>query len=411
MAENLFRKVSLERISSPEQLDKLLVIVKIKGWLALLCLVGITVAIVAWSVVGTLPIATEGRGILLDPRGLQGVYSQTEGQVVQILARTGGEIKKGETLLVMQNPIFAIKLREQMHRIEALKSLIAKLEKDFEIEKKIKDEELTKKLELEELILKTQKAKLAIMEKELEQAAPSRKPNLENEILEQKALMESQLLSISIFHSEKLLDATVKHLDVFHSELHKLVGEYDLLKMQKESLVIKAPHDGRVIEIDVELGRQIEPGAPLMWIQSGGEKGKILPFYCFVPVNMGEKIKPGMGAQISFLAVDTQLYGQLLGRVERVLPYAASRNAQQLAGIPSKVLKGYLGAGLTSILVVIDPILDPKTPTGYKWTTKLGPPEWLNPGAIGTARIILEEKKPISYALPVFKGKRTQSGS
>ena len=42
MTRDLFRKVSIERLTSPEQLDKLLIIVKIRGWLALIALLIIT---------------------------------------------------------------------------------------------------------------------------------------------------------------------------------------------------------------------------------------------------------------------------------------------------------------------------------------------------------------------------------
>jgi len=40
-----------------------------------------------------------------------------------------------------------------------------------------------------------------------------------------------------------------------------------------------------------------------------------------------------MPAQISLIAIDSQKYGLIEGEVLRVLPYAASLSAQQLAGI------------------------------------------------------------------------------
>jgi HlyD family secretion protein len=408
MAENLFRKVSLERITSPEQLDKLLVIVKIKGWIALVCILGVTFAIILWSFFGSIPIAATGKGILLDPQGLRAIYSQAEGRVVQILTQTGSEVKKGDNLIVMVNPIYEIQLREELHRIASIKRTISILEEERQFEIKMREEEYNKKQQLDELILKNQKAKLAILEKELATSSFEKKTDLEKEIIEQKTIIQAQLSTMSIFHTNLLLSETNQKLDDANMRLHLQQGNYDILKTKNDALTIKAPDKGRIIELDVELGRQITPRTPLLWIQTPVPEGEVLPFYAFIPIDKGEKIQAGMLAQISFLAIDTQQYGQLLGRVKRVLPYAGSLSDQQLAGIPTRILKGYLEAETTSILVVIDPIIDRATPSGYKWTTPNGPPNKLDPGFIGTARIILEQKKPISYAFPVFKGTRTQ---
>ena len=53
----LFRKAALERLSSPEQLDKAIVVSSPVSWLAL---IGVTVIIVAgilWLVYGDLPVS------------------------------------------------------------------------------------------------------------------------------------------------------------------------------------------------------------------------------------------------------------------------------------------------------------------------------------------------------------------
>ena len=403
MPTNLFRKVSIERLTSPEQLDKLLIIVKLRGWLALITLLLITAAILVWSFFGQIPIATTGKGILLDPRGLQGVYSRVEGRITRIFARTGASVKKGEVLVMMENPLIEVKMDEATHQINFLKENIKTEESLYEKEKKVKEEEFNRKKELETLILENQKAKLALLEKQLSQAPTEKKESLQSEIIEQRNIIQTQLSTIEIFHSEQKMTATNERIDTLKIELFQKEGELRILQVQLSSLVIKAPSDGKVIEIDVMLGRAISPGTPMVWVQAHPGKDTTLPFYSFVPVSMGEKIKKGMKAHISLLAVDAQKYGQIKGEVLRVLPYAASLSAQQLAGIPSRVIREYLSANPTSILVVIQPIRDPSTPTGYKWTTAKGPPmEEIPPGAIGTARIILQSKRPITYVLPIL---------
>lgn len=61
----LFRKVALERLASPEQLDRLMQITTPRGWLALLVLGFAIVALVIWSILGQIPTTIDAQGILL----------------------------------------------------------------------------------------------------------------------------------------------------------------------------------------------------------------------------------------------------------------------------------------------------------------------------------------------------------
>jgi hypothetical protein len=64
MAE-LYNKAALERLSSPEQLDKAISVSKPISWLALLGVTVIIAAAVVWSIFGTLPTVTPVNGIIL----------------------------------------------------------------------------------------------------------------------------------------------------------------------------------------------------------------------------------------------------------------------------------------------------------------------------------------------------------
>ncbi len=403
MPTNLFRKVSLERLSSPEQLDKLLIIVKLRGWLALAILVLITISILAWSFLGQIPITATGKGILLNPRGLQGIYSRVDGRITRILARTGALVKKGDVLAIMENALFEIKFNESIQQLETLKNALKKEKDLYEKERELKQTELKKKMELEDLILENQKAKLALLEKQLSESTADQKNNLEKELIEQRNIIQTQLASIEIFLDQAMLAETNERIISLENEISIKQGDLKILDTQKQGLTITSPENGRVIEIDVMLGREVNIGTPMFWVQLQEEKKEPLPFYSFIEVGMGEKIEKGMPAYISLLSIDSQKYGQIEGKVLRVLPYAASLRAQQLAGIPSTIIREYLSVSPTSILVVIAPTEDRSTPSGYKWTTKSGPPiDDIHPGAIGTTRIILQSKKPIRYVLPIL---------
>lgn len=91
MAE-LYRKSALERISSPDQLDKVVKITSPLSWLALLAITLIIIVTVIWSIVGSLPVTVTTQGIVAAPVSTNAVYLQESGTVVSAMVRPGDEL-------------------------------------------------------------------------------------------------------------------------------------------------------------------------------------------------------------------------------------------------------------------------------------------------------------------------------
>ena len=90
---SIFRKEALERLSSPEQLDQLMQIVTPRSWLPLAALGGLLACGLTWSFLGSIPVTTTGRGVLVydDPpapgkpsESLLGVTYFSAGEIAQI---------------------------------------------------------------------------------------------------------------------------------------------------------------------------------------------------------------------------------------------------------------------------------------------------------------------------------------
>jgi len=131
-----------------------------------------------------------------------------------------------------------------------------------------------------------------------------------------------------------------------------------------------------------------------------------LKIYAFIPLNEAAQIQSGMEAKCSLNTVNSSTYGMLRGTVREILPYPASLSDPLVKAIPSESLRKYLiGGDIPSMLILIDPIIDATTPSGLSWTSKEGPPEHLESGMIGLARITLDNVKPISYVIPSIRKK------
>jgi HlyD family secretion protein len=94
----IFRKESLERLSSPEQLDQLMQVVSPKAWLPLASLAALVVVAIVWSIVGRIPISVSGQGVLIRPRKVIQLQSPTDGQLTTLNVKVGDFVKKGDVL-------------------------------------------------------------------------------------------------------------------------------------------------------------------------------------------------------------------------------------------------------------------------------------------------------------------------
>src|SRR5918912_1009761 len=102
MQDTIFREQALERLSSPEQLDQVMQVTPLRGWLALVALAAVVVAAVAWGVVGTIPVEVSGQGLLLGQEGLRRLLAPTDGTVVD--HRRGGEmVRRGDAVVRLQD--------------------------------------------------------------------------------------------------------------------------------------------------------------------------------------------------------------------------------------------------------------------------------------------------------------------
>lgn len=98
MSRQIFRKVALERLSSPEQLDQLVKITTPSGWLALAALIMLLVLVLGWAVFGTIPSQVSGPAILIPTGGIKNVASPFGGQVSELLVTAGQVVEEGQVV-------------------------------------------------------------------------------------------------------------------------------------------------------------------------------------------------------------------------------------------------------------------------------------------------------------------------
>ena len=88
----LYRKSALEKISSPEQLDKALTVTSPMSWIALAAVTFVIVVTIVWSIIGTIPVTVTTTGVVASPVSTNAVFTPETGTVNAVLIHPGSEI-------------------------------------------------------------------------------------------------------------------------------------------------------------------------------------------------------------------------------------------------------------------------------------------------------------------------------
>ena len=97
---NLYRKSSIEKLSSPEQLDKAIRITSSFSWLVIIGVFIIVVIVSVWAFIGRLPETQTVSGVIVDKSDVYAVYSNKTGTVVDVKKRSGDKVAAGEVIAV-----------------------------------------------------------------------------------------------------------------------------------------------------------------------------------------------------------------------------------------------------------------------------------------------------------------------
>ena len=95
---SLYRKSSIEKLSNPEQLDRVIVISSPMSWLALVGILVVVIVTIIWSIIGTLPATVTANGILVSPSDAGAVYAKEAGTVTEVVKTSGAKVKSGDVI-------------------------------------------------------------------------------------------------------------------------------------------------------------------------------------------------------------------------------------------------------------------------------------------------------------------------
>ncbi len=442
MSENkLFRKVSLDRLSSPEELDQRLTVTSPIGWVALIAVAVLILAGLVWGFCGSISEKAVGNGMIISSGGINRVIHHANGQITDVSIHDGDYVEKGEVIARIDQTGLIVRINKSKEDLAAAKAIdldnlklnnsllntnvygkIGEIYRNYEVAQA--------NLEAQRIYYNTQKDQA---EYELEQSRIQYEEAKEKHA-SSKALYESGAVSKSEYNaaqrqlivSELAYNTKKQNFNISSlSQLQKAEADYESQrKWLKDTIVVSildlenniktmqrdlknnseivANVSGRVLELKAKKGDIVQAGGVVCTISEDKKATDSLEAVVYVPVEKGKTIMPGMEVNISPSTVKKEENGFMLGNVVSVSKYPSSGQGMMLT-LGNQELAQQLSGNKANIEVRIELIMDKGTQSGYKWSTPKGPATVIDDGTFCVGEVKVDQKRPISMVIPFIK--------
>lgn len=173
-------------------------------------------------------------------------------------------------------------------------------------------------------------------------------------------------------------------------------------KPESPAASVASPFAARVLQRPIREGEQVKAGDTLMVLEPLDEP---LQTRLFVPVAEGYPVQRGMDVRVWPSQVNKSEYGYLIGKVRGAAKFPISQ-AEMARVVQNEDLARQLGGAGPTLQVGVELTPDPKTVSGYRWSSASGSPLPLYSGTPCRASIIVSRQRPIDLVFPGLAGKR-----
>jgi HlyD family secretion protein len=410
----IFRKVAMDRLSSPEQLDQLTQVTNPRGWLALAGFGAIILVAIGWGVLGRIPERVSGTGMLLKSGGVLEVGAPSGGQVSDVSVQVGELVREGQVIARIDQPELADQLQQARVAVANARAEDSQVRafqgRDQQLRATMRAQERGSKLAAiaaDERSLRWLEEKIAAQEQLVRQGLLTRGALVatreQYDASKQKVAQARNGLTQLDAQSLSAQNTSRDQLQSRAQALEAALRKADELEreIRTKSQVVSS-YTGRILEVMTEQGAVVQRGAPIISLDMTGRTVKGLEAVLYVPAAHGKQIQPGMPIQIAPSTVKQEEYGLMLGRVTYVSNFpATSRGVQRV--MKNDQLVQALTGGTAPYEVHADLAIDPTTRSRYRWSSSGGPPVEIQSGTLAVGNIEIASRRPIALVIPLFR--------
>lgn len=398
--KKLFREASLERLSSPDKLDQLMVVTSRRAWFALSALILAVALAIAWGFLGVIPTRVQGQGVLMKTGGIQSVAVSAAGRISDISVNLGDEVRQGQLVARLAQPELLDQMRVKRAEINGLEGQLEWLEGFRDQQDMLQDNYIQQRRRNLEELLRINESRYEV-QRELESAGLITRQELLQTVQRiEDTKAELTQLDLSNLENDQQITSQIQSLEIqiaqSESQLNSLVSQYE------SAVQVISPYAGRVVEIQANTGQPVSPGTEIINLERIGRNIKSLEATVFTSATQGKRVEPGMEVLISPSGVRREEYGYMLGYVTSVSEFPATYEGM-MRTLSNDTLVRDLLAGGAVFEVKADLIPNPMMPSGYSWSSGQGPDETIRSGSLASAQITVREQRPITLVIPTLR--------
>jgi HlyD family secretion protein len=410
----IFRKVSLDRLASPEQLDQTMQVTTPRGWIALATIVVLMSAAAIWAFEGSLLNKVSGRGILVRSGGVLEVVAPASGRISDVAVTVGDSVTQGQVVAWLAQPELNDQVQQARAKLHGLRiqqeQSVRFADQDAILQRRALAQERTN---LEQSIAATEDAlrwltdRAAAQEQLVAQGLLTRSTLVGTrqqyeQTREKIRSMKHDLAQVAV---RELDTDNHRHETIRNGEmqLEQAQADFERLDAQLKSYAqIVSPYTGRILEVMTEQGKIVARGEPVLSLDLTGHAVQDLVAIVYVPSLQGKLVRPGMQIQIAPSTVRREEFGMMLGKVTFVSDFPATPKGMERV-LKNDQLVNTLSGGGAPYEVHAELVVDPETPSQYRWSSSKGPPTKIQSGTLALASITVESQRPIAKVIPLMR--------
>ena len=441
----IFRKVALERLSTPDQLDQALLLTPSAIRPVLYFAALVVLAIVVASVLISVPITASGIGIVLQAQGMAEVMAPGSGRVIALQVDLGQTVTKGQLLATLAQPDLENGLQTVRAELKDLQDQRARITRIQQTDHALQTQQILQQRRELSTRLASGKLRRAWLTQRVEQdlalrsagyLSQNRLRETEAELLQINDLIgqtESQLQALAgtlasarHAHERETIDLTVRIATLEHrrDELAQ--------RLSRETRLI-SDQDGVVSEMKIAVGDVLASGQPVIGLLPAALHGPALvqspgsapnpgtaksttsatpttptnpsvsrlQVIAYLPAGEAKKVRPGMEIRVTPDNVKKEEFGSIMGQVLSVAPIPATFEGMQRT-LRNRQLVQNLSQNGAPIELRLALSADPGRPSGLRWTSR-GPNHRLETGTTVQAEVVVKRMRLLTLALPALE--------
>ncbi len=410
--QQLFRKVALQRLSSPDRVDALLGLRRPPTpWIWASAAIALLAALY-WGIAGRVEQKVAGRCILISPSGVAEISAAAAGRVTNLAVRVGDRVVPGQEIgRILREDLF-----EQIEQALARLGELERRQKEVAgfgtlTGKQTQQAGNAERASIDEQMrLAAERAKAFEQRLEVEsglaaQGLITRQTTLDTEqalagqILERERLRDrAKQLVLQSAEEDRQRNRERISIEFQVSEARRNLGA--LRDMERQTAPVVSPYAGRVIEVKAHNGMSVSYGAEILQIERSAKDGVAIEAALYLPGGAGKRVLPGMPVELVPDYVKRQEFGFLRAKVLQVSEYPTSTPGMRPLVQNDNLLKELSG---THAPIFARAGLDQAANGAFVWSAAAFKPPAVRSGALCHAEVTVGTHRPIELLLPALR--------